>query len=230
MIGVVGGSGGVGASTLAAVLARVAGQRSGRCVLVDIDPNSGGIDVLLGIEREPGARWSGLRLGGGLLEPDVLWAGLPRVGRSGSCAVLAADTGDHDAATVAQVLETAQLVGPVVLDLPRGPSAARDEAVARCRLVVVLARSDLPGLVAARAVLAALPGVPTGLVVRRGDVRARQAAGVVCAPLLGELPAVRTRSRLDLERLPSSVTALARGVLDGVAPSRPALQFAGGWA
>jgi len=68
VLGVVGGSGGVGASTFAAVLAAV----TGRAMLVDLDVVGGGIDVLLGIEDVAGARWSGLRVGGGRLDPALL--------------------------------------------------------------------------------------------------------------------------------------------------------------
>src|SRR6185312_17116098 len=89
MIGVIGGNGGVGASTFAAVLAWAA--VSG--VLVDLDPVGGGVDVLLGIERAPGARWSGLRLDGGRLAPEVLTAGLPRWA---GVPVLAADRSPPD--------------------------------------------------------------------------------------------------------------------------------------
>ena len=63
VLAVVGGSGGVGASTFAAALATAAAPAT----LIDLDPVSGGIDVLLGIEDVPGARWSGLRLEGGRL-------------------------------------------------------------------------------------------------------------------------------------------------------------------
>ncbi|MBE7189760.1 hypothetical protein [Jatrophihabitans endophyticus] len=219
VIGVVAGSGGAGASSFAAALARAAAARAGRGLLIDVDPTGGGIDVLLGIERDPGARWSGLRLGGGFLEPDALWGGLPRFG---PVAVLAADTGDLDPAAVGQVIDTGAELGPVVLDLPRGPTEARDEAAARCRVVVVVARGDLPGLVAARAALTSLPDVPAGVVVRGGDVDPAQAAGVVGGALLGELPLARAgRGGLDPDRLPPSFTALARGVLDGLAAPRP---------
>ena len=68
VIGVVGGCGGAGASTFACVLAATAAT-GWPAVLVDLDPVAGGIDVLLGIEAVPGARWSGLRLGGGRLDP-----------------------------------------------------------------------------------------------------------------------------------------------------------------
>ncbi|WP_246049213.1 septum site-determining protein Ssd [Corynebacterium tapiri] len=53
-IAVVGSAGGAGASTLAAAIARRAG---GAVTLVDADPRSGGIDLLLGVEDAPGLRW-----------------------------------------------------------------------------------------------------------------------------------------------------------------------------
>src|SRR3954468_4077584 len=100
VIGVVGGSGGVGASSFAAVLAVVAGDS----VLVDLDVAGGGVDVLLGIERMAGARWSGLQLAGGRLAPTALISGLPHWGR---CAVLAADVPELDPEAVLQAVEVA---------------------------------------------------------------------------------------------------------------------------
>lgn len=57
VVAVVGGSGGVGASTLAAGLALAARKRSLTAALVDLDPMGGGVDLLLGAERTPGWRW-----------------------------------------------------------------------------------------------------------------------------------------------------------------------------
>jgi len=209
VIAVVGGSGGVGASSFAAVLALSAGA----ALLVDLDPSGGGIDVLLGIEHAAGARWSGLQLDGGPLSPDTLLAGLPRCGRS---AVLAADTARLDAAAVDQVLGVAATAGPVVVDLPRVVSDVRAAALAHAWLVVVLARGDVAGLVAAHAVTATLPDVPRALVVRRGRVSAAQAAELIGIPLLGELPAAGAPGALDPDRLPRAAARLAAGVLDGL--------------
>ena len=47
---------GVGASTLAAILARELNERGLKCVLVDADLQGGGLDVLLGVENEDGSR------------------------------------------------------------------------------------------------------------------------------------------------------------------------------
>ena len=52
LVCVVGGSGGVGASTLAAGLAFVAARASRRTMLIDADSRSGGLDLLLGAERD----------------------------------------------------------------------------------------------------------------------------------------------------------------------------------
>jgi hypothetical protein len=211
VLGVVGGSGGVGASTFAAVLAAV----TGRAMLVDLDVVGGGIDVLLGIEDVPGARWSGLRVGGGRLDPKLLADGLPRWG---PVPVLSADTAPDSAEAVAQVLAAAASLGPVVVDLGRGPTASRGAAVTRCALVVLLAAAQVRGLLAARAVAAGLSGAPTGLVLRRGPVAPDQAAPMTATALIGVVPALASsRDRtIDARRPPRSLARAAAGVLDGV--------------
>src|SRR3954454_11195925 len=213
VVGVVGGSGGVGASSFAAALAVVAGES----VLIDLDVAGGGVDVLLGIERAAGARWSGVELAGGRLEPTTLLAGLPCWG---PCAVLAADVPALDPEAVLQAVEVASAAAPVVLDLPRGDCRERAAAAGLCDLVVLVIRADVSGLVAAHAVASALPQLPTGVVVRRSDVPATDAARLVGAPLLGELPPVRARFALDPARLPRAVHAVAVGVLGGIGVPR----------
>lgn len=212
VIGVVGGSGGVGASSFAAVVAAVAGG----ALLVDLDVAGGGIDVTLGIESTSGARWSGLRLAGGRLDPAALIGGLPQWG---SVPVLAADVAELDPDAVLQVLEVARTAGPVVLDLPRRSCPERAAALLHCRLVVVLARADVDGLVAAHALVEGLPELPSGLVCRRGEVAGADAARLVGAPLLGELPPLaRNRLVLNAHRLPSAAARVAAGMLRGLGP------------
>jgi hypothetical protein len=209
VIGVVGGSGGVGASSFAAVLAAAGGA-----LLIDLDVAGGGIDVTLGIESTPGARWSGMRLAGGRLEADMLLGGLPRWG---PVPVLAADVADLDPDAVLQVLEVAGAAGPVVLDLPRRNCAERAAALLHCALVVVLARADVDGLVAAHALCAGLPELPSGLVCRRGEVPPADAARLVGLPLVGELPALDgNRLVLNSHRLPQPIGRVAEGVLRGI--------------
>ena len=220
VVGVVGGSGGVGASAFAAVLAAVAGESpgesSGASVLVDVDVAGGGVDVLLGIDQVDGARWSDLHLAGGRLEPETLLGGLPRWG---PCAVLAADAPALAPESVLQVVEVMAQAVPVVLDLPRTSCPERAAALVHCDLVVVVARADAPGLVAAHAVVASLPELPVGVVVRRGDVPADDAARLVRARLLGELPAIGPGFELRAGRLPRATRAVAAGVLTGLGAS-----------
>jgi MinD-like ATPase involved in chromosome partitioning or flagellar assembly len=212
VLGVVGGSGGVGTSTFAGVLAASAGA----AMLIDLDAAGGGLDVVLGIESVAGARWSGLRVEGGRLDPAVLLAGLPYLG---ACAVLAADGAPLDAVVVAAVLDAAAdaPVDAVVLDLPRAAGAVRAVAVERCDLVVVLARSDVGGLVGAHVQLASLGDAPAGVVVRRGSVPPEDAAALVGAPLLGVLPPLGPASTAGPPRVPRSVGRLASGLVAGVA-------------
>jgi MinD-like ATPase involved in chromosome partitioning or flagellar assembly len=210
VVGVVGGSGGVGTSSFAAVLAAVAGA----AVLVDLDVTGGGIDVMLGVESAPGARWSGLRVAGGRLDAAALVDGLPRWG---AVAVLGADVAELDPGAVAQVLRAASQAGPVIVDLPRGACAERAAALLHCDLVVIVARSDVAGLVAAHALASALPELPTGLVARRGEVAAEDVAALVGCPLLGELPALgSSRAELHPHRLPRGAVRVAAGVLSGL--------------
>jgi secretion/DNA translocation related CpaE-like protein len=216
VIGVVGGRGGAGASTFAAVLAAMAGL-GGRAVLVDLDPVAGGLDVLLGVEGLPGARWSGLRLDGGRLDATALLDGLPPWGR---VAVLSADLEPAPAA-VAQVLEVAARAGPVVVDLGRWSAPWRAAALDRCALVVLVCGADVRSVTGARSVRLGLGTVLTGLVVVRAARAAAPAARVaelVDLPLIGVVPVLprSADSPLTVTSLPRAMSRVARGVLDAV--------------
>ncbi len=210
LIGVIGGRGGVGASTFVAALASVAG----RGVLIDLDVLGGGIDVLLGIEHEPGARWSRVRLEGGRLDPVVLANGLPHWR---GVSVLAADGPIPASSSVVEVLDAAALLGPVVVDIGRWLSDTHVAAAARCDLVIVIADADVGGLAGARAVVSALGEVPVGVVTRRGSVPGVEAGVLTGVPRLGELPAITCRRGSGRGRLPRSSMRVAAGVLDGLA-------------
>lgn len=208
VVGVVGGSGGVGASTFASLIASVALPS----VLVDVDPAGGGVDVLLGIEAVPGARWSGLRLEGGRLDPALLADGLPRWR---DVAVLAADGDVPTAAGALEVVDAATRLGAVVLDLPRSPSPVRDALLRRCVLCVVVAVAEVRDVAAARAVVRLAPDAPFGVVVRRGSLPVDDVARLLGAPLLGVLPALE-RDAPRSSRVPRAAIRVAAGVLDGL--------------
>lgn len=211
VVGVVGGCGGVGASTLAASIAADSGA-----VLLDIDAAGGGIDVLLGIEDVAGARWSAVEVAGGPIDPQRLRDGLPRWG---AIPVLAADRAAEPGA-IDPVLDAARALAPVVLDLGRAPTTARAVAIQRCTLIVLVVAADLPGVAAARAALASFVPVPVALVVRRGHLPPDEAAELVEAPLAGVLPPVKYRAGapLDAANLPSSLVHVAAGIADGIPP------------
>lgn len=210
VIGVLGGSGGVGASSFAAALAAAAGA----ALLVDLDSAGGGLDVLLGIETRSGARWSGVRLAGGRLDSGQLLAGLPRWG---PVAVLAADLPELDASAVRQVLGAAADSVLVVADLPRTGCPVRAAALLHCDLVVVLARADVIGVVAAHAAVTALPELPIGVVVRRSELSPVEVVSLVGRPLLGVLPAARPgRPESGRYRPARAALRVAAGILDGV--------------
>jgi hypothetical protein len=77
VVGVVGGRGGAGASTVAAALA-MTGVRAGlSTLLIDADPLGGGIDLTLGWEDVAGLRWPALAGARGRIDPGVLRRALP---------------------------------------------------------------------------------------------------------------------------------------------------------
>ena len=162
-VGVVGGSGGAGASTLAVALA-VTAAASSRVALLDLDPLGGGLDLLLGLEDAAGLRWPALASATGRLSSSALTAALPSV--SGA-RVLSWDCGDvldvpPDA--VGAVVEAAvRGVDLVVLDLPRG-DALVGPAVAACDLLLVVTPAAVRAVAATARILQRTAG-------RAADVR-----------------------------------------------------------
>jgi secretion/DNA translocation related CpaE-like protein len=77
-LGVVGASGGVGVSTLAAGLATRAALAGHEAAVLDLDRGGGGADLVLGCEREPGPRWADLAGASGQVDPELLLERLPR--------------------------------------------------------------------------------------------------------------------------------------------------------
>lgn len=141
-IAVVGAVGGAGTSTFAAALARLS---PGPVTLIDADPASGGLDLLLGIEDVPGARWPDLLLGenpGGLIDAGDLRAALPttvdHVAVLSAARTTIADPFTVSPAHLATVLSSlAGGPGVIVVDLP----AATDPPA--CDLVVVLVPTEV---------------------------------------------------------------------------------------
>ncbi|MFJ5138093.1 septum site-determining protein Ssd [Streptomyces sp. NPDC088707] len=193
-VGVVGGRGGAGASTLACGLALAAARSGRRTLLVDGDPLGGGLDVLLGGEREQGRRWPDFtaskgRLAGGALEeslPSVRGVRVLSWGREPAASV--------PAEAVRSVLAAARRRGGVVVvDLPRAADRAAVEALAQLDLGLLVVPGELRAVAAAHRVASTLSmGVRDLRAVVRGPYAAgldeRWIADALRLPLAGELP------------------------------------------
>lgn len=188
IVAVVGGSGGAGASTLAAGLA-LAGARAGvNCALIDADELGGGIDLVLGAERAPGWRWPRLLAARG--EVGDLRGVLPRVadvtvvsfGR-GSCALRAE-------ALHAVVGALARHHDVLIVDAGRG--AAAMPLVRGADATVLAVRGQVRAIAAAAVVRERLGSGPVGVVVGdRAGPPGTLVAEMVGAPLWGLLPRSR---------------------------------------
>lgn len=169
-IGVVGGSGGAGATVFAAALAQVtSGTRS--TLLVDVDPLGAGIDRVLGLEATDGIRWDSMLQTTGRLSSRSLREALPRSGR------LSVLTWPHDRPASLQAFAMREVLSAgrrgfetVVLDLPRHHDALVDETISRCDHVVLVSTLTVPGVSSAARVARRLPpSSPQRHLVTRGS-------------------------------------------------------------
>lgn len=177
VVGVVAGTGGAGASTLACAVAQCVGRRSGSGVLlVDLDPAGAGLDRVLGVEESARVGWESLAASAGRLSAKALATAVPR--RNG-VGVLTWEglPAPVPAGCVRQALEAAVRGHDLVLvDLPR--DRGLEAAVARVDRVLVVARPDLTGLAGAGRLVARLPRHRVDVVLR-GAASATVAVDVV---------------------------------------------------
>ncbi|MFB9377555.1 septum site-determining protein Ssd [Kineococcus gynurae] len=232
VVGVLGGRGGAGASVLAAALATTAAEDGIATLLVDADPCSGGVDLLLGGDELPGLRWSDLLGVEGRLSGDVL-RGVLRMGPDLGVLAQGRDgRGGPAPETLRSVLEAARRGHElVVVDLPRPDPVGADDG----ETAVVLPELDDLLLILPTSVRAAAAGCGSidrvrerlrpdcrvGAVVRLVGVdapAAEEIADAVGLPLVGVL-----RSERDLD------ARLERG--EGLPPGRrsPLRLFARRW-
>lgn len=189
VVAVVGGSGGVGASTLAAGLAVVGAASGLRTAVVDLDDTGGGLDLLLGAEAVEGWRWDRLAFATGQLGDltarlpcveNVAVVSMPRPGRAPGAAAVSAVVG---------ALERSHEL--VVVDVGRALGESGLAGVAAAGRTVVLTGPHVRTVSAAQSVLARLGAVRVDAVVRSGRRGATAPAGVAAAlgvPLLGVVP------------------------------------------
>jgi secretion/DNA translocation related CpaE-like protein len=231
LVGVVGGSGGAGATTFASALALTA-ARTRRTVLVDLDPLGPGLDRVVGLDEAGGVRWADLVGSRGRIGARSLRAALP--GQDG-LAVLTWGPGrpvEPDAGTVREVLSAAQRGSQlVVVDLPRAWDETTSEVVTRCHRVLVVAEPTVSGTVSALRTTTAARALndAVALVARRGGaLAADDLAATLDVPLLAEVGHLRRLAeQVDLGLGPahgrrSSLVRAARRVLADLRLDRPA--------
>jgi secretion/DNA translocation related CpaE-like protein len=185
-IGVVGGSGGSGATIFACALAQVA-ARSGPSVVIDADPLGPGADRILGLDLADGVRWDALGHTTGRLSARALRDSLPR--RDG-VAALSWYPGPQPRRlqpfSAREALSAARRGhDTVVLDLPRASDPLVDEIASRCDQVLVTVVTTVAGVAAAMRLCRRFPdpGV-LGLVVRGPAMDDETLARAVGSPVL----------------------------------------------
>ncbi|MEV7426055.1 septum site-determining protein Ssd [Streptomyces sp. NPDC091212] len=193
-VGVIGGRGGAGASTLACALAVTAAREGRRTMLIDGDPLGGGLDVLLGGEQTDGRRWPDFAASKGRVAGGALEESLPRLHQ---LRVLSWDRGDSVMVrpeAMRSVLAAARRRGGiVVVDLPRRVDEAVAEALAQLDVGLLVVPAELRAVAAAGRVASMVTMVLPDL---RAVVRGPYAAGLdeqwiadaLRLPLAGELP------------------------------------------
>ncbi|AKE38185.1 Helicase/secretion neighborhood CpaE-like protein [Corynebacterium camporealensis] len=216
-IAVTGAGGGVGASTLAAALARHTGA-----LLIDAVPNSGGLDLLLGLEAQPGARWPDLNVGDGSIDPADLRTALPS--SADGVAVLSAarstvtGTAEVDPATVHTFIDAVRpFAGVRIVDCPR------ESIPPACDHVVVVVAAEVRSAAIATQLLADLRAhkIPASVVLRHrqwSGLSVEEVEKIVHAPVIAQLPNIRGLTRAcELGGLPQQLPRALKKVAATVA-------------
>ena len=224
-IAVVGASGGVGTSTFAAALARTQCAADGRALLVDAHPYSGGLDLLLGVEAEPGARWPELTVGDGSIDAADLYRALPST--PDGVAVLSAarstvaDPFRLDKDLLARVVGAAQ-AGEGICVVDCTPETIPDA----CTHVVIVVAAEVRSAASAAQLLVRLDAARRRCVVvlrqrQWASLSAAEVERIVRSTVLAELPTLRGLTRaVEIgglpQRLPAPLRKAARAVLEEV--------------
>ncbi|MBZ5739100.1 septum site-determining protein Ssd [Nocardioides mangrovi] len=224
VVGVLGGSGGAGATTFACALGQLASQR-GRALVVDADPLGPGVDRVLGLEDRDGVRWDGLCQTTGRLGARALREALPRRADLGALTWRVGAPGSLQAFAVREVLSAARRGHDfVVVDLPRSADPVAAELADRCDQLLVVVVPTVAGVAAAVRTCARRPDPAAVRLVLRGsgiDAAAIQRATGI--PVIVEMPEQRGLAEaidLGLGPVRSRRSALGRAagqVLDRMA-------------
>lgn len=188
VVAVMAGRGGAGASLFATALA----QSARDALLVDADPWSGGIDLVVGSEEKPGLRWPDLALEHGRLDFEALRQALPRRDKLNVLSSVRSGN-DIEAGPLAAVIDAGRRGGATVIcDLPRRLTRAVEFAADAADLIVLVTTADVRACAATTAVASALGAINpnVGLVVRGpspAGLRSADVARIVDVPLIAAM-------------------------------------------
>lgn len=230
---VAGAHGGAGTSTFACIAAlRAARSAEPGVVLVEADASGPGLDLLLGMESEPGLRLGGVHAGAGTLDPEQLWTALPR---HGGLAVAANEAqgdghskqGERPDWSTPLAVAHAGVAGGRLVVTDAGPASAVPEALLRAADVVALvARSTLAGMLQTLREVPRLAAHAAAVVI---VLRGTRTDSLGTDDLRPQLDASGRRSGFSGAEVPictfSSSSAIAR-TLDGGGTLRPSRRLA----
>lgn len=188
VVGVMAGRGGAGASLFATALALSARD----ALLVDADPWSGGIDLVVGTEEKPGLRWPDLALEHGRLDYAALRQALPRRDKLNVLSSVRSGN-DIEPGPLSAVIDAGRRGGATVIcDLPRRLTRAVELAADAADLLVLVTTADVRACAATSAVASALGAINpnVGLVVRGpspAGLRSADVARIVEVPLIAAM-------------------------------------------
>lgn len=168
VLGVLGASGGVGATALATACAVRAAAAGRKAVLVDAHPWGGGIEVMAGVDAVPGLRWADLAGVRGDIEPDRLLAELPTRQPGFRCLSWGSRPPTGDPPGPSPMVPALGRDGRlVVVDLPRpgAPRSHHEQWWQSCDQILVVVDASVVGISAA-AVLAEDLSPGWGVVLR----------------------------------------------------------------
>ena len=222
VVAVLGACGGSGASVLSAVLCRVAGDAT----LIDAHQFSGGLDLLLGLEATPGARWGDIDVtAGGAVSRAEMRGALPAT--EDDTALLTfprttvADPFRLSPEELNAVVHAAGTEGLTAVDTPLALLPDR------CDLAVVVLRPELRAAAAAARIVAECnaAGVANALLLRQSSWASLEPAQVedtAKAPVIAQVQQVRGLTKqLDQSglpaKLPRTLARAAEAVLGEVA-------------
>jgi len=189
VIGVIGATGGAGATTFACALGQWA-QRSGDTAIIDCDPQGPGLDRVLGLEAADGFRWDALCTTAGRISARALREALPRRDRLGVLSwYVGAEPQTLQAFAVREALSAARRGhATVVVDLPRTPDRLVDEVAARCDRLLVMTPANVVGVAGAARMRARFADHPdVGLVLRGEGLRADEVERAVRLPVVTQM-------------------------------------------